>query len=39
MNPYLQNELKQIQNRNDFFTKTLIESKKYLDDMTESKLE
>lgn len=39
MNPYLQNELKQIQNRNDFFIKTLLESKKYLDAITEPQME
>lgn len=38
-NPYLQSELKQIQNRNKFFDQLLIESKKYLDDITESELE
>lgn len=38
-NPYLQNELKQIQNRNKFFDQLLIESKKYLSDLTEPELE
>lgn len=39
MNPYLQSELKQIQNRNEFFTKTLLESKIYLDNIVESQME
>lgn len=38
-NPYLQNELESIQNRNKFFDQLLIESKQYLSDITESELE
>lgn len=38
-NPYLQIELKQIQNRNKFFKQTLIESKQYLKNLTDSQAE
>lgn len=38
-NPYVQSELESIQNRNKFFDQLLIESKRYLSDITESKLE
>lgn len=39
MNDYLQNELRQIQNRNNLFDKFSIEAKNYLNDPTETLLE
>lgn len=39
MNTYLQSELKQMQNRNKFFNEILLESKTYLNTITESQIE
>ena len=39
MEKTLQIELKQIQNRNNFFKQMLIESKQYLKDLTDSQAE
>lgn len=39
MNGTLQIELKQIQNRNQFFDQMLVESKKYLNDLTDFQAE
>lgn len=39
MNDYLQNELRQIQNRNNLFDEFSIEAKNYLNDPTETLLE
>ena len=39
MNGTLQIELKQIQNRNQFFDQMLVESKKYLNELTDFQAE